>query len=391
MSCVDAPFIYAGLDFILDQQGQWRFLEANDHPVAICHADELERGGAHSIFSCEGVDYLARELIKISGDAPVCLLLPDCFKLPEPHFTKEKVVLKDLQDLEGRIKQSLDDFNMLLKAVSRFGHACYISDALGVAVKDCYVHLSNGVKVGALYRRSYDFPKVKTLTACANDLRYRYVCPNKSLTYEIIKSKVPHANPVPTYSMRDIDSLYDFVLHAEAEGLLIIEKPISGAGSRNVKRVSPKSLIDRDGGLTCKQGYIYQPWISPSTIQKNGFKYFVDYRVYLVSGKPIAGCARQAAGPTSGPTSNTAISWLTTTGPLLPITSQMKKGSSAIISAIEDKQLFDLFQISKDVCTALEEYVSKLEYASTCETLTSFAKQLDINSEVRFVSLVSNP
>jgi len=378
--------VYAGLDFILDREGVWHFIEANDHPVALANADKLALTASNSLFSGQGMSTLARELIKLSNGNPVCLLLPDCFSIKAPHNQAQQLQFCDPVDNEGRSQLSITDINQLAEVVRKLNHPCFIVDKDGVKILNNKLLLRNNTEIGVLYRRSYNFPQRATNTPCANDLRLRSICTDKLKTTELLQCHAPRVNPIPTYSLEDKHALYDFLAKAARNNSYVVGKPRSGEGSRDIQRIDPASLLSINGENRCRSDFIYQPWIAPSTVYKQGFSYCVDIRVYLVAGKPVAGFARQAAAPTTGVAADSTLAWMTTTGPALPL---CHAASEYLTPAfyLTKPQCAELFAQSEKVVSVLEQHAAQMDYQEVCSKLADFTTQLGIKDTLVPISL----
>lgn len=379
--------LYAGLDFILDQEGRWHFIEANDHPVALSAADQSALSIGASVFEGQAVEALAKHLIQMSSGKPVCLLLPDCFVVDAACHYSPQLTFTDEAYLEDRTRISIEEFNTFAKAIQALGRPCYIADTEGVVIDGGKVFLREGTEVGVLYRRAYRFPSSETSTPVINDLRYRAICTDKLLTYRLLQDNVPDLRIIPAYSMEDEEELYRFLEEAQRERTPVICKPRRGANSRSVNRVSAESLLSNKGEVSCCADYIYQPWIQPATLHKQHNDYYVDVRIYTLDGKPVAGFARQAAAPCVGVAAESPLSWLTTTGPLVPITRNDREDVGSFMLTSETWDL--LHEASRKIIETLEQYGRSLSYETAFQSLSPFSKQLGIASQMNKIVLAS--
>ncbi len=380
--------LYGGLDFILDREGLWHFVEANDHPVSLSLADNLANSQIGSIFTGQAVSTLAKELVDLSDGKPVVLLLPDCFSIDTHHNKSQMVRFRSPVDDHGRSHCTVTDFNELAEAVRALDRACFIVDKDRICVNGNKLLFRDNLEIGVLYRRSYRFPQQTTDTPCVNDLRLRSICMDKLATAKLIDQYVPEANCIPTYSLEDADALHNFLKIAVKDQTYVITKPRTGSGSRDIQRIQPSTLPTLIDKKNYRPDLVYQPWIPPIKVDKNGFSYCADVRVFLVSGKPVAGFARQAAAPIEGVASDSALAWLTTTGPQLPLCYVGDRQESPAL-CLTEQQSDALFSMSKKIISVLERRAAETNYQTVCSELADFSTQLGIDGAFFPVSLES--
>ena len=376
-------FVYAGLDFILDQQGKFHFLEANDHPVGLTKADKLSLKQSNSIFNCSGIDCLINSLVNSCENKYICLLLPDCFIIKNRHHSDRNVTLQQKYLYEGRIKLTLEDFNQLADGIYEKYPRISIVDNKGIRWKEGKCFLVTGEEIGALYRRSTQIPMTALNTFCVNDLRLRSICTDKMLTSTLILDRLPNGNSIKSYSYSQIVELLLNTGEYAKENIWIIRKPKNGSASRGVKRIKVTDILMPE--FTSPNDYIFQPWIKPATIQKRGFEYYYDIRVFVIDSKVVSGFARQSAAPISGIAANSPLSWCTTTGPSIPIISGHSKSESCVY--LTKDQVHSLFSMSRKIVNTLDKYATETPHSDFSPKRIEFNELHNISEQMDFIFL----
>ncbi|MCZ4280553.1 hypothetical protein O4H49_07175 [Kiloniella laminariae] len=375
--------LYAGLDFILDQDGHWHFIEINDHPVALNRADILAKQCHYPLFPGQGLSRLAQELVCQSTGNTIALLLPDCFRITG---RAEKFDFIDPLQNEGPARLTMAEFHEIAAHIREKGHPCDIVDITQIFPQAGRYYLRDGKELGLLYRRAYAFPKTQPLIPCVNDLRLRAICTDKRLIASLLQEKAPDIGCIPTYSHRDENALYRFLDEMAMANSYVIRKPRDGAGSRGVERLLARDLL-QDISVETDSQVIYQPWIRPCTYKKGGHEYHVDFRLYMVAGEAVGGFARQAAAPNAHLTAESPLSWMTTNGPALPLSQKEltdKKEASFSLSAVQLETLCDR---ASTIVKIIEEYAAKLEYRKTCQKIPGFENQVALDGQMRTIEL----
>ncbi|WP_020592036.1 ATP-grasp domain-containing protein [Kiloniella laminariae] len=375
--------LYAGLDFILDEDGHWHFIEINDHPVALNRADHLANQCRYPLFPGQGLSILAQELIRLAAGKPIALLLPDCFRITAQAELFDFV---DPLQNEGPAKLTVAEFHEIAEQIRDAGHPCAIIDTTQISHQDGRYFLLNGKELGLLYRRSYSFPKTQPLIPSVNDLRLRAVCTDKRLIASLLQEKAPDIGCIPTYSHRDENALHCFLEEMAVTNSYVIRKPRDGAGSRGVERFLARDLL-RDVSTETDNQAIYQPWIPPCTHRKGRYEYHVDFRLYMVAGEAVGGFARQAAAPNSHLTAESPLCWMTTNGPALPLSQKEladKEEGSFSLSAV---QLETLSKRAATIVEIIEGYAAKLDYRRTCQKIPGFESQVAIEGQMKPINL----
>ena len=164
-----------------------------------------------------------------------------------------------------------------------------------------------------------------------------------------------------------------------------VVKPNLGFGSLGVSLMTAEDARYRtDVGTLCESvpsadidgllgHWIAQEWVRPSTVRMNGHPYYFDVRIFTVNGLAVAGCARRAAAPALGFFEDTEISWLTTTGPALPLgvsngqeSGDVGASGELLLGAAESRRLIDA---AESAATDLERgaaAVGPADYRDLC-------------------------
>lgn len=134
---------------------------------------------------------------------------------------------------------------------------------------------------------------------------------------------------------------------------------------------------------------IWQRWIEPSVLCNPKGEYYFDIRIYVIAGKAIGGFARRAAAPKNKTFNNSPLSWLTTTGPLLPLTNNSSVSVKDSVG-LSTSQIESLLELSAKIIRHLDEVGYRMDYSQTCEQIPGFSKLAGINDDLKFVNLKAN-
>lgn len=387
-SYIPKIFHFAGLDFILDRRGNWVLLEINDHPIGLIEADKLtQQAKGRPIFGGTGLIALANMLANHAGDRAVCLLLPDCFRIRTKTHTAQTVFMNggDIYD-DKRIRLTLDSFNRLADQVRSMGVECLISDVGGLEIRNRSVIVGQHRAVGALFRRASSFPPKEVDCACINDLRLRTLCADKLKAHGILKNSVSHNNLALTMPLLPVKDTLELLQNCQ-EDQFVITKPNWGSASMGVERLTARQLTEylystrRDAA----ENRIWQKWIEPTTISNAKGEYYFDVRVYVVAGKPVAGFARRSAAPMNRDESDTPLSWLTTTGPWLPLIYSDTRALESV--DLSEEQIKELVEISTQATLALDKAAIETDYSKALAGMPSFSTLAGVQGRLQLIYL----
>lgn len=349
-----SSFVFAGIDLVLGQDGEWVVLEANDHPSGLLEADRLSGGTA-------GLVALSSALADRARNGTICLLLPDCFYLQPPSYTWGEVQRIDAHLFDDqRIACTIDEFNALASYLRHNGVPTVIADSTVVMLSAGDVVIGERLRAGALYRRAYRFPLAETSCPCINDIRLRAICPDKGWTASILAGVVKLAGAYDPSSPPN-------------KGKRFIVKPNYGSGSEGVRRVAVEDL-------PAATDDICQEWIEPAKMRANARDYYFDVRVFVIDGEPVSYLVRRAAAPCDGESwLDSPLSWLTTTGPRHSL-------AGACLTA---RQKDALDRASVAAAAALDMAAQRLGFCEAIMMLRDFASLTGVTGTVQPIELAA--
>jgi len=387
-------FHYAGLDLVLTPEGFWVLVEVNDHPIGLIEADEISRPhGDQAVFAGSGVDYLSRILVEEAGSLPVCMVLPDCFRVAMTSRVAHSVRLRHGQIYDDlRISGTLKEFNSISSAIRLLGGVAQITDITGLKLSKRQVYLFASGRAGALFRKASNFPEQEPLCFCMNDLRLRSLCANKFSSDAVLR-KALGEQELPSVFPPNMGGGGPSSPNSIDPGQFVILKPVWGSASMGIQRIQMGELqralevrSPQDCPLLC------QRWVEPSSVHCDRGDYYYDVRVYVVGGEPVAGYARRSAAPHSGaePHSglvrNSPLSWLTTTGPRLPL---LRRGGDGGVHLSRD-QIEALYSLSRRATSAMDDAASRVNYERAFMEIPNFTSLAGIKGNMSIIYLEDN-
>lgn len=382
---------FAGLDWILNSDGKWVLLEVNDHPIGLLEADEMyKKLNCNSFFNTNSFTSLAEMLVRNASNQAICLLLPDFFRVNTPTHTAI-AAYPSRTYADTRIEWVLREFNMLAKQIRLLGSQCFISDIEGVELQKEQILLKNGIPVGTLFRRASKYPPEKPNCFCVNDLRLRLLCVDKLKTYNTLQGKMDVENLVETDLLTKEETLIQNLFKFGIDKKDIIVKPKFGSASNGITKITSDEILNNKYFHLLDSNFpmIYQEWIEPATVRDSKDEYYYDIRIYTLLGNPVTGFARRSAAPKKGILSRSPLSWLTTTGPTLPLchTSSVASKDSVRLTTT---QIEDLLELSSRVTVLLDKAADELNYSATYKMIPSFANIAGISEKVKIIMLEAN-
>lgn len=365
-------------------------LEVNCHPLGLSVADKISLPlGRNAAFPAEAIDRLARFLVARVEGGSVALLAPDCFRIDSSGHRALRIgIPKAIVSDDSRVDLFVEEFNALAQSVRSLMTPCWITDTRGVSLKGHEIYLTNGERVGALLRRAAKFPRVCTETFCVNDLRTRFFCSDKLSTYRALLPLLGHDHLVETLPWEPEDPVAREAIRRLTEQVeYILTKPTRGAGSVGVERWRADTLMER---LTSprrqRAPLVCQPWIEPESVDVAGASYHYDIRLYLLGGEPFAGVARRAAAARDGAGQNTSLAWLTTGGPLMPL-SLARRGNARPAVRMARPLLQKMCQIARAAVLELDRICAAAQYDRIWRLVPSFAQANGLQGRIRPLSL----
>lgn len=153
-------------------------------------------------------------------------------------------------------------------------------------------------------------------------------------------------------------------------------------------RIRPEQAIEslRSGEGAVSYDRIFQEWIEPASVRDGKGEYYFDVRVYVIGGKAVAGFARRSAAPKDGPIRDSPLSWLTTTGPIMPLARYARANLRNAIMLTEE-QIQELRELSTLATVVLDEESTELAYAETYEKIPGFKALAGITDRLEFITL----
>lgn len=270
-----------------------------------------------------------------------------------------------------RTTSSIADFNALAAELRRLGKRVVITARDGLRMSGSDVMLTDGTRVGVLYRRTHEFPPREPRCACVNDLRARVLCLDKSRTAALLRTA---GLAVP----RKITS------RASASSPWIIVKPNFGSGSAGVMRIradDPSLLYHLR-----KRGPVVQEWIEPAMTRLRGRSHYFDVRVYVVDEQVVGRVARLAAAPHDESLFATSpLSWLTTTGRWRPLTAMPRKKASEV--SLPRRHIAELDAVCQRAVRTLNRAARDLKYESTARWMRSLRTGLALHRSLDPIEL----
>lgn len=386
-----SALLYAGLDFILDANGHWVLLEVNDHPLGLKIADDFASFvGPTSVVEPVGVRALAQALVMLLGcrdkRGPVYLLLPEAYSVETATHMAPAVRLRHVHEFDdGRLAAVLAEFNRIALLVRALGTPCFIADRQAVFQQGGCIKSVNGYEPGVVYRRTYRFPLEPPTCPCVNDLRLRALCPDKLRTQLILEQFCPEVRMPRGFAIsNENQSIRSMGWDSE----FAIIKPNWGAASNGVERVCVHNSHSVPSSGEYTSGYLCQEWVEPSTVLIRGNRYYYDLRVLTVAGELVGCFARRAAAPREGVAADSPLSWLTTTGPAMPVVLTRKKcRANHEAVCLSRRQIEELKFLSRRVVETIGAAACDLDYCETTHRLHDIATLDGIRGELRQVRL----
>lgn len=367
-------FAFAGIDLVRSRDGRWFVLEVNDHPSGLLEADQ--RAG-----TTRGVDALAEALITRAGGGTICLLLPECFHIAGDSASASTVARRDTELFDdARIRRTIDEFNALLIRVNECGHRAVIADvaAVSLAGREVVLHKEH---VSALYRRAYQFPLRNTDCAYVNDVRLRAICPDKRRTAAVLRGSPRVRMPETFHTVPDAVTCDRYA----AERKKFIVKPNFGSASAHIQRLATRDLPAEIIG----DELLWQEWIEPATVVSRGREYYYDVRVYVVDGQVVSRIVRRAAAPCDDTRlQDSALAWLTTTGPWFPLVVASGRGDEEV--ALPENVIGELDELCVDITAMLDAAARNLDYTAAAASIRPFSALSGVTGAVQRIELAPN-
>ncbi|GGD08897.1 ATP-grasp domain-containing protein [Hyunsoonleella pacifica] len=379
-----------GIDLILDEYRQWHILEVNDHPTGLYLADQLLNTSTQfsKYLSRNGIDKIAEKLISKCRNKAIVLLLPDCFRIKN-GFSNRPISITDNMFLgDYRIEKTLEDFNALLTYLNGKKIETFIADFSSIKQVGSKISLKS-IEVGAMYRRSSQFPKNEPDCFCLNDLRLRAICPDKKQLAELLIDVGLSSNCLIYH---DFNNAYTLAEEWLISGQSIIIKPEKGSASVGIQKVSSikdlkekKELLDKSKDSS---NMIFQKWIEPSKTFKNGKPYYYDIRINILDGKVISGFGRSSAAPCEDVSwSETPLVWLTTTGKVVPLAIGENKVGKTDTIYLSEQEMSQLETIAGLINLAVHTNCDNSFYNDTTKKIGNFKSQEGIKDKMHYIFL----
>ena len=318
----------------------------------------------------------------------VVLLLPDCFRIQGPGVA-EVVQLAHAPDYDDvRIDRTIDEFNRLAQGVRATGARCVVTDVTRLAMRNQNVWLGSE-PVSVLYRRSSEFPSGPVDTHCINDIRLRPVCTDKLSCNRLLRERLPHLALPHTVPFTFGGATTEFLAAQAAEGRSVVLKPRYGSASRAVDRLpADQALAELDDGTSPRVDgdFVCQEWVEAGVVRQKGRDYLADVRLFLVEGDPVGALGRRAAAPVNYAWTGSPLSWMTTTGPTIPVVKR-GAGDGADAFTLTARAVESLAEVGRAVVRTIDEAISEMHFDSAMSSRRSFASLEAISGQVGLIEL----
>jgi glutathione synthase/RimK-type ligase-like ATP-grasp enzyme len=348
---------YAGVDLLFTSDREWVVIEVNDHPIGITRSHaintSIERVGP---FSGDPTVEIANLMKSVGGRA--IMLLPEYYRITTSVGKGRKRIenIDPTKFDDSRIQMTIEDFNGICATAINQGVEITIADITQIKTLKGEVRDVGGITADTLFRRHSTFPAGCISAFCINDVRQRKICGDKLLTYDALNAAgVP---TIPTHPWHANGELLQFLEAASAANEEVILKPRHGSASQSVRRLPAAQALEELNSSIPREISICQPWIQSATVEFAPWKYYFDVRIYVVDGKAVTGFARRGAAPNTGPTRSSPLSWLTTTGPTIPIAYADETGGNRIDRAVcfSHDEIDELLSIAEAAVRALDNF-----------------------------------
>lgn len=374
-----------GLDILWSSDGEFKIIEVNDHPVGLDAGHQLYAPPQQNIFLSDPFLPIARILAGAAGTAPIALLLPESFMLGEKPPVMSRIKLKQQNAFaDNRIEFTLSDFNHLAQAIALTGADYRFVDASALKISADELFLITGERIHSLFRRHSAFPPCEINCFCINDIRQRVLCGNKWTTYHVIAAALGNSSIIQTYSFDRSNETMAFLDRCRSTCSLVVIKPAWGSASAGLSRLTPREAQQYIFHGKFANGYICQPWVEPARVFDKGKEYYYDLRVFVVGGEVVSGFGRRAAAAVDGVAAGSPLSWLTTTGPWLPIcdaahTPKTDQDAAKINMSQQDLERLKALTVSASL--VLSELAVALDFENAIQTIPNFQSLANIGTQ----------
>jgi glutathione synthase/RimK-type ligase-like ATP-grasp enzyme len=260
-------YIFAGLDFLIDEKGDAVFLEANFSPGGLKKFEELYG-------KCEPLIQLCNFIKKKFAKGSICLL-----------YSKDKIDynFEDLLWKLNTIKNIITNFDVHLcsledQDMKKF--AGIFKDRDGIMFKPDVVMPLGGYKNSLIEKYCF----------VINTLSVRNITSDKLLSYEIMKNS--NIRTPKTFLIKNPNMLFPLIKRKEFKDGFVL-KPRRGEKGKGVKVFNSNTVSNKVIKDLSKGEYLLQEKIK---IKKIGRNYW-DLRVFVVNGKFIGGIKRVSLKP----------------------------------------------------------------------------------------------
>ena len=290
---------YAGLDFILSEDGQLYFIEANAVAggigVITTVYNRLRKYIPMKLYPYN--DHLSM-LVRLFAEASIIHHIFRTNTIPKKGIVTVPIARKGLLNLERR---------MIARELANYGVETYLVVSDKIRVKNNLITAEIGNKEiipDIVIRRTLNFPK-KIAQTVINPSEVGKITGNKWRTYKVVVEAIKN-NEILRSTIRIPITFYAKNL-AEIEnrsrellemGKSVIIKPVKGQGGKGVLVIGgERELESKLSLLNKKTKYLVQEKIESLKIIENNKPYAFDIRVYTYLGKLVGIQFRRAPHP----------------------------------------------------------------------------------------------
>jgi hypothetical protein len=329
---------------------------------------------------------LAKVLADGAQGGSVGLFPPDAFRVGRTCARDDLHGHHPRVSDDQRAGHTIEELRGLIAALDDLGVPWLLGNPSDVAARgDLLVHRT-GRRIGAAYRRHQGLVDVGPHTVTVNDIRLRVLCPDKLATHATLAAAAPHVRMPPTIALEDTPAARAWIgERVSGDGWMIV-KPTHGTASRGVERSRAATLAR--GALVRSEASLVQDWVQPATTRRRGREHRFDVRVFVVGGRPVAGFARTASAPATGVAIDSPLAWLTTTGPLAPLTSDGESpGDEPDGAKLPADSLDELREISTAVVAALDNAARQLSSEDVRRSMKPYSELAGIAGPMELIGL----
>lgn len=280
-----------GVDVMLGQDLSPHLIEVNDRPVGLSTIPILD-GSESSAYQ------LGRRLVSRSPN--VAIVLPEVYRLREHEGEVRRLEWhRDLEAVPPKRDVGDPRSEAFVGDINEIGRACE-SGGGALSLLDSREEVAS--HPGVLWNRSQRYVPADNV----NDFAVRRRCLDK---FTLCRPTIAALDRRPRRCVAARRAL------PKVPWPVIVVKPRFGSGSRDVVRMRLE-----DGDFAPRdEDVVLEEWIDSHTVDENGRPHRYDLRVIVVDGSAVAVVGRMAAAPASTAGGDGLLSWLTTTGRVVPV------------------------------------------------------------------------